>query len=87
MSGRGAGDGGGRGVDRTDVAWARGEAKTRAMVTNDPRSPVRCERTGPDRDDLGQGVPAVMAPGAGTGTGVPAGVGHVLIHGRHRRSR
>ena len=45
-AGRGAGDGGRRGVDRTDVAWARGEAKPRAMVTNDPMSPGRCERSG-----------------------------------------
>jgi hypothetical protein len=46
MSVRGAGDDGGRGVGRTDVAWARGEANTRAMVTNDPMSPARCERAG-----------------------------------------
>ena len=38
---REAGDDGGWGVDRTGVAWTRGEAKTRAMVTNDPRSPLR----------------------------------------------
>ena len=43
---RKAGDGGRWGVDRTDVAWAREEAKPRAMVTNDPRSPRRCERSG-----------------------------------------
>jgi hypothetical protein len=36
-----AGDDGGWGVDRTDVAWERGEAKTRALVTNDPSKPVR----------------------------------------------
>ncbi len=45
-NGRRAGDDGGRGVDRTDVAWARGEAKTRAMVTNDPKRPLRCEGDG-----------------------------------------
>jgi hypothetical protein len=28
-----------------------------------------------------------MAPGAGSGTTVPANVIHVLIHGRHRQSR
>jgi len=43
---RGAGDGGRWGVGRTDVAWARGEARPRAMVTNDPRNPERCERSG-----------------------------------------
>ncbi len=43
---RRAGDDGGRGVDRTDVAWVRGETKTRALVTNDPMSPARCERSG-----------------------------------------
>ena len=46
VNGRGAGDDGRRGVDRTDVAWARGEANTRAMVTKDPMSPARCERAG-----------------------------------------
>ena len=44
--GRRAGDDDGRGVDRTGAAWRRGEAKPRAMVTNDPRRPLRCERTG-----------------------------------------
>jgi hypothetical protein len=38
---REAGDDGGWGVDRTGVAWMRGEAKTRAMVTNDPKKPLR----------------------------------------------
>ena len=40
-----------------------------------------------DHDDLGQGFLAAMAPGAGSGTKIPAGVIHVLIHGRHRPSR
>jgi hypothetical protein len=31
-------------VDRTDVAWMRGEAKPRALVTNDPKSPELCAR-------------------------------------------
>jgi hypothetical protein len=37
--GRRAGDDGGRGVDRADVAWLRGEASSRARVTSDPSSP------------------------------------------------
>jgi len=49
---RKAGDGGRWGVDRTDVAWVREEAKPRAMVTNDPRTPRRCERTGSVRIEM-----------------------------------
>jgi hypothetical protein len=41
---RGSGDDGGWGVDRTDVAWTRGEAKPRALVTNDPKIPELCAR-------------------------------------------
>ncbi len=56
------------------------------MVTNDPKRPLRCEGSGPDRDDLGQMFLAAMTPGAGSGTMFPAGVLHVPIHGRHRFS-
>jgi hypothetical protein len=38
---RGAGDDGGRGVGRTDVAWKREEVNARALVTKDPRVPAR----------------------------------------------
>jgi hypothetical protein len=45
---RGAGDDGERGGDPTDAAWRRGEAKSRAMVINDPRyrKMARGERAG-----------------------------------------
>jgi hypothetical protein len=41
---RESGDDGGWGVNRTDVAWTRGEANSRALVTNDPKSPELCAR-------------------------------------------
>ena len=45
------------------------------------------ERTGPTVGDLGQGVLATTAPGAGGGTEVPTWVIHVSINARHRSPR
>ena len=42
---------------------------------------------GPDRNDLGQGLLAMAAPGAGGGTEVPTWVIHVPINACHRPPR